>query len=188
MFGDPVKNTRNLGTHKFSEVCNAIGDGLHGTPKYDDDGEYYFINGNNLWDKKIVFTPETRRVGQDEFTKHYIALDDSTVLLSINGTLGKTALYNGEKIVLGKSACYCRLKDCLDKVFVLELFKNDAFQEFMNAKATGTTIRNFGLKALRDFKIIVPEFTQQLQFADFIQQADKSKFVTLELVNNCVIK
>ena len=30
------------------EITSHLGDGLHGTPKYTENGEYYFINGNNL--------------------------------------------------------------------------------------------------------------------------------------------
>lgn len=33
---------------RLGEISSKIGDGLHGTPKYDDEGSYYFINGNNL--------------------------------------------------------------------------------------------------------------------------------------------
>ena len=36
------------------DVVTKLGDGLHGTPIYDDNGEYYFINGSNLVDGKIV--------------------------------------------------------------------------------------------------------------------------------------
>ena len=35
-------------------VVIKLGDGLHGTPKYDDNGEYYFVNGNNLSNGKII--------------------------------------------------------------------------------------------------------------------------------------
>ena len=35
------------------DVTSFLGDGLHGTPNYSDDGEYYFINGNNLNDGKL---------------------------------------------------------------------------------------------------------------------------------------
>jgi type I restriction enzyme, S subunit len=38
----------------LEDITTRIGDGLHGTPKYDSDGEYYFINGNNLKDGKIL--------------------------------------------------------------------------------------------------------------------------------------
>src|SRR5690606_19212564 len=37
----------------LEELTIKIGDGLHGTPKYDDNGDYYFINGNNLDDGRI---------------------------------------------------------------------------------------------------------------------------------------
>ena len=35
-------------TVKLSDVVSVLGDGIHGTPKYTENGEYYFINGNNL--------------------------------------------------------------------------------------------------------------------------------------------
>jgi type I restriction enzyme S subunit len=38
----------------LEEITTHIGDGLHGTPKYDAEGEYYFINGNNLKDGKML--------------------------------------------------------------------------------------------------------------------------------------
>ena len=46
MFGDPVKNPKKWATKCFDDVCDGIGDGLHGTPEYDDNGDYPFINGN----------------------------------------------------------------------------------------------------------------------------------------------
>ena len=42
------------------ELTTSIGDGLHGTPKFDDNGEYYFVNGNNL-DGIISIKKETQR-------------------------------------------------------------------------------------------------------------------------------
>jgi type I restriction enzyme S subunit len=33
---------------KLEDITSKLGDGLHGTPQYDENGEYYFINGNNL--------------------------------------------------------------------------------------------------------------------------------------------
>jgi type I restriction enzyme, S subunit len=37
----------------LTEITTKIGDGLHGTPFYENRGEYYFINGNNLINGKI---------------------------------------------------------------------------------------------------------------------------------------
>ena len=48
MFGDPVRNEKGWNTYALAEMCDGIGDGLHGTPEYDENGEYPFINGNIL--------------------------------------------------------------------------------------------------------------------------------------------
>ena len=53
------------------ESCTDIlGDGLHGTPKYTENGDYAFVNGNNLNSGKIVVKTETKRVSEQEFEKY----------------------------------------------------------------------------------------------------------------------
>ena len=60
MFGDPVKNSMNWPITSLDDMCNGIGDGLHGTPDYDENGQYPFINGNNLLNGTIVVTSSTQ--------------------------------------------------------------------------------------------------------------------------------
>lgn len=72
MFGDPVKNTMNWQCKSLNDVCDGIGDGLHGTPEYDDNGEYPFINGNNLIDGHIIVTPVTKMVAEEIYRRHFI--------------------------------------------------------------------------------------------------------------------
>lgn len=102
----------------LGKLTSKLGDGLHGTPKYNEDGEYYFINGNNLNDGEIIFKNRTKKVSKIEFDKYKKILNDRTVLVSINGTLGNVAFYNNEKIILGKSACYFNLLEYIDKHFI----------------------------------------------------------------------
>ena len=64
----------------LGDLC-VIGDGLHGTPKYDDSGEYYFINGNNLDNGRIVFNDKTKKVDELIFKKHGIFLPSKTLFL-----------------------------------------------------------------------------------------------------------
>ena len=102
----------------IAECSTILGDGLHGTPKYDENGEYAFINGNNLHNGRIVIKPDTKRVGLSEYEKHKKELTDRTVLVSINGPLGNVAVYNGEKVILGKSACYFNVSTDCDVQFM----------------------------------------------------------------------
>ena len=175
MFGDPVSNEKGWETNSMSEVCIGIGDGLHGTPQYDADGEIAFINGNNLIDGKIVITERTQFVNENEAKKIYVELDSNTILLSINGTLGKTAIYNNERVVLGKSACYLRLGNLLNVRFVMALMNTDEFLHFLENNSSQSTIKNVGLKAIRNNKIIIPPLSLQQQFADKISAIEVQK-------------
>ena len=177
LFGDPVKNDMGWESKPLSEVCDGIGDGLHGTPVYDDNGEYPFINGNNLIGGKIVITPATKMVSEETYKKHFIDISTNAILISINGTLGKLAFYCGETVMLGKSACYCNLKQNINKRFVYGVMKSDSFAEFLDNSSTKSTIKNVGLKAMREYKLILPPTELQEQFAAFVEQTDKSKFV-----------
>ena len=175
LFGDPVKNNMGWESKPLNDVCDGIGDGLHGTPEYDEGGEYPFINGNNLIDGEIIITPATKMVAAKTYEKHFVDISTNAILISINGTLGKLAFYNGEKVMLGKSACYCNLKQDINKVFVYGVMKSDAFAEFLENSSTKSTIKNVGLKAMREFRLILPPMELQEQFAAFVEQTDKSK-------------
>ena len=54
--------------YKLEEVTSILGDGIHGTPKYDDEGSIFFINGNNLENGKIVIKENTneRTIAKNE--------------------------------------------------------------------------------------------------------------------------
>jgi type I restriction enzyme, S subunit len=145
----------------LQDVVTILGDGLHGTPKYDENGEYYFINGSNLSNGKIVIHDRTKKTTVEEYQKYKKDLNDRTILVSINGTLGNVALYDNEKCVLGKSACYFNVRENVDKLFVKYVVINQHFQEYISLFATGTTIKNVSLKTMREYPFILPPRKEQ---------------------------
>lgn len=147
----------NWEIRELKEVVSVLGDGLHGTPKYDDNGEYYFINGNNLSNGKILIKDETKRTSKSEYEKYKKPLNSRTILISINGTLGNVATYNGEKCFLGKSACYFNVLENVDKHFIKYLFYDNRFKDYIYNFATGTTIKNISLKSMREYKFLIPK-------------------------------
>ena len=126
----------------LKELTTHLGDGLHGTPKYTIDGDYHFINGNNLKDGVIEFKSSTKKVSIEEFNQHKKNLTDRTILVSINGTLGNIAFYNNEKIILGKSACYFNMKENVDKNYIKYVLSSPYFLTYAHKEATGATIKN----------------------------------------------
>ncbi|WP_347202237.1 restriction endonuclease subunit S [Nonlabens sp.] len=176
MFGDPVTNPKGWDYKNLSELVSKLGDGIHGTPNYSEDGEYYFINGNNLHQGQIFIDDKTKRVSKAEFLKHRKELNSNTVLVSINGTIGKVAFYNNEPIMLGKSACYFNLiEGVVNRSFLYNIFYSPYFKRYAGNQATGSTIKNVSLKTMRAFPIPYPPLKLQNQFAERVAQIEKQK-------------
>ena len=156
----------------LEDITTKIGDGLHGTPKYDSNGEYYFINGNNLKNGKIVVKSDTKRVAKNEALKYQKALSNQTILLSINGTIGSLALYSSEKCMLGKSACYINVSNEVDVRFLYYHFLDEEFQFYIEMVATGTTIPNVPLKGIREYSFNLPQLEEQKAIAEVLSSLD----------------
>lgn len=157
---------------KLQEIVSKLGDGLHGTPEYDINGEYYFINGNNLIDGKIVIKENTQRVTEKEYLKYKKELNDRTILLGINGTIGNVAIYNGEKCILGKSACYFNVINDVSKDYIKYVIMDKTFQTYIENFANGSTIMNVSLKVVRDYEFALPPISEQTSIASILSSLD----------------
>lgn len=157
---------------KISDFINQIGDGIHGTPNYTKHGEYYFINGNNLRDGKIVISSDTLKISEEEYKKIERPLNENTILLSINGTLGKLAIYEGENIALGKSACYINVKETVNKYFVKYVLSTKEFQRYIHLVAHGSTIKNLAPSQVADYEFEVSDRLEQEKMALLLKSLD----------------
>ena len=156
---------------RLREITTILGDGLHGTPKYNKNGDYYFINGNNLENGKIIIKSDTQKVDDTEYQKYKKELNDNTVLVSINGTIGNIAFYNNEKIILGKSACYFNLISPSFKNYIYLLIKTSFFLVYATTNATGSTIKNVSLDTMRNFLLPFPPLSEQQRIFSAIEKA-----------------
>ena len=157
----PFEIPNNWTWARLSSIVSILGDGIHGTPTYDQQGTVYFINGNNLCNGQIVIKDDTKRVSKEEACKHKRELSVDTVLTSINGTIGNVAFYSGENIILGKSACYFNLLPGIEKEYVKLLLETDYYLKYASKVATGTTIKNVPLKGMRELLVPIPTCAEQ---------------------------
>ena len=168
----PDIDCSNVEYIKLKDVCK-IGDGLHSTPIYDNNGSYYFINGNNLENGRITFTENTKRINISQYERYKIELDDATILMSINGTIGKIALYNREPIILGKSVAYFNVNERILKKYLYYLLQTNRSNAYYEKNLTGSTIKNLGLKALREYQIPLPPIDVQKNIIKILDRFDK---------------
>ena len=158
--------------YKLSEYLDSFGDGIHGTPKYDEYGDYYFINGNNLNDGKIEITSKTLKVSANEYEKIKRNLNEKSLLVSINGTLGNIAFYNGERIALGKSACFLNLKESSCREYLRYVLETKEFKSYMNRFAGQSTIKNVSPTQISEFEFYAPPLPTQQKIAAILSSLD----------------
>jgi type I restriction enzyme S subunit len=137
-------------------LTTQIGDGIHTTPKYSKNTNFYFINGNNLVDGEIEIG-SAQCVTEEEYKKHFKDLNSRTILYSINGTIGNIAIYKNEKVILGKSACYITCKSSVNLDYLFFILQTFSIQRFYELEMTGSTIKNLSLASVRNTPIAIPK-------------------------------
>ena len=174
--------TEDWEQRKLDELTIFIGDGLHGTPKYDENGSYYFINGNNLVDNKVSVTEETKKVAFEALGNDDRRLDSTAILMSINGTIGTLARYNNENIMLGKSVAYITPKN-INRDFLFYQLQGNVIQSYFYKNLTGTTIKNLGLGTIKNTIVMSTLSEEESTIGRFFYKLDQ--YITL---HQCKLK
>ncbi len=160
---------------KFKYLSQAIGDGIHTTPNYDENGSAYFINGNNIGEKFLVFKDGTNTVSDEELSNYKLPLlTENTVFITLNGaTYGKTSFYQGEKVLLGKSAGYITFNQSENKEYLRYYLQSNVAKLIMDLSLLGSTIANVSLRTLNNFIIPYPSQSEQLDIVNYLNSKCK---------------
>lgn len=154
---------------KLKYETYKIGDGIHTTPNYISGTEIFFINGVNLSNRKISITENTMSVPSNEYEKYKISLNTGSILISLNGTIGNLAIYNGEKVIFGKSAAYIELKDQIYNLFLYYALQTQYILNYFEDSFSGTTIKNLSLHTLRNTPLALPSLCEQKAIVQHIE-------------------
>lgn len=110
---------------------------------------------------------------EEAYKNNAAILNDRTILLSINGTIGNVALYNNEPIMLGKSACFINVSPHINKHYVYHYLQTNKCQTYFKSELTGTTIKNLSLQSVRNAKIALPSIYEQNRIAKLLDVIDE---------------
>ena len=165
----------------LSQICDALSDGLHKAPVFNPTGEYLFVNATNLEKGYIVDKDEGKRADFSEYQKYGVELNDRTVLYSIDGTIGNIARYRGEKVILGKGACYLMVKNGVDPDYIYFLLQSEAFNEYIRKMSTGSTIHHISLETIRNFKFQLPDYDTQKSISSVLMAMENKIHLNVRL-------
>ena len=113
----------------------------------------------------------------------YDALTDKSrpkigdVLLTKDGTLGRTALVEHEGICINQSVAAIRCNDRIMPEFLVNMLQMPEYQEKMLADAGGVTVKHLYITRVDKMLVLVPDVDTQREWIAFINQSDKSKLI-----------
>ena len=159
--------------YKLEDVCTELSDGLHKAPKFVNGGDYIFVNAKNISHGFIVDNDPTKKSTYEEYVKYSSPLNETTVLYSIDGTIGNIALFRGEKCILGKGACYLNPNPALlDRMYLYYELQTLRFKSYIDKMSTGSTIKHISLKTMRNYNMKIPSINTQQQIVSILKSLD----------------
>ena len=181
MFGDPVQNEKGWKTRPLLEMGNCKnGMNFH----YDDCGvEINCLGVGDFKDLSVIEnTEELPIVSLNEMpSEEYLLKDDDIVFVRSNGNkalVGRSlAVYPGDVPTTFSGFCirYRKHDKEVTVPYLLRVLKTDSIRLKMAGR--GANIQNLNQQILGTLIIPVPPIELQNQFADFVNQVDKSKFI-----------
>ncbi|MFH7010474.1 restriction endonuclease subunit S [Flavobacterium sp. FlaQc-52] len=150
---------------------------------FTDKGEYLVItNGNIQNNSSTVDNSKGNRINIYEATRHYV-LDINEVLVTMDGTVGRTAKVINNKQVLAQRVG--RLKAFFDSEFLYQFLNTGKFFNEMKIKSHGGTIKHISLTEIADYKSYVPQSeTEQSKIGQYFKNLD----IQIELLQTQIDK
>lgn len=168
------------------ELCSVIVDCPHTTPKYDGELKNPAIRTSEI-KKGYISWESMRYVSDEEYEERISRLrpEAGDIVYGREGTFGNAAvLPDGYKFCLGQRVMLLRpdYKKCTSEYLLHAVISDDVYRQAVG-KNNASTVAHVNVKDVKQFKIPLPSFAKQNQFADFVKQVDKSKSVIQKSLN-----
>ena len=189
MFGDPINNPKSWEVKKLKDISTKILSG--NTPKggsevYVDEGIMFF-RSQNVWKNKLVLDDiayidkETHdRMLKSSLKNRDILMTKTGRINTENSSLGRAAMFLGEddSANINGHVYLVRLQECEVNEFVLFILTTNEYRDYIRSVCVGgIDKRQINKEHLEEFPIIYPPIELQNQFANFVNQVDKLKFI-----------
>ncbi|WP_022932352.1 restriction endonuclease subunit S [Treponema bryantii] len=176
MFGNPIDNDKSFPKKRMTDVCPIQEAKLQ-------------IVSDSVWLLNLDMIEQDTGTILD---KQFVSMDEvgnSTIQFSSDHVLYSKLRPYLNKVALPDEAGYASSelvpflpKREMNKIYFAYLLRSDSFVELINSKSGGAKMPRASMDFIRKFEIPVPPLSLQKQFAAFVQQIDKSKFVVKQQI------
>ncbi|AZZ67669.1 restriction endonuclease subunit S [Lactobacillus johnsonii] len=176
MFGDIIHNSKKLPTKSLHQICNTVSGGTPSRKHL----EYY--GGNIPFVTTVALGPNyiDAEDAQDYLTEEGVK-ESATRKIPVNSILF------GNRVGVGKSSIN-KVEVCINQDIIaltdIDFEKNnllflkmvlEEYKEYFEVQKRGATIKGIPSKIVKNISIPIVSLSLQNEFANFVQQVDKSK-------------
>ena len=177
MFGDPITNEYGWNVETLKDICVGKLSYGSGAAAVEYDGQTRYVRITDITDSGEL----TDDIKSPNVIDEKYLLNEGDILFARSGaTVGKTVRYQAKYGRCIYAGFLIRLIPDLDKVipeYVFGFTKSAYYEEFVKKTQRAVGQPNINAQEYGDLKICVPPLDLQRQFAAFVEQSDKSKFV-----------
>ena len=173
LFGDPLLNEKGFPVEKLSVSCpfNVYKGNVEIT-----NGKVWLLNLDMI-ESNTGAVLSKQYVCLSEVGNSVIKFDKDCVLYSkLRPYLNKVVISDGSGYA-SSELVYMKTGKRIRKEFLANLLRSKSFVDYIDSKSGGAKMPRASMDFLRSFPLIVPPERLQEQFATFVNQIDKSKFV-----------
>ena len=180
MFGTLDNPSQEFEKATLKELCNKITDGKHGGCIQEEGTNRYFVGAREIYDDEIHYETAPQ-INIAEFEKDYkrcnVEIGDF-LIVNTGATIGKSAIASDIRTthtLLQKSVALLKVKqEALNPVFLKWCYRVNTKMYLVESASAQP---NLLLSKINSTIIYVPDINLQNEFAIFVEQVDKSKFV-----------
>ena len=172
MFGMGSNDMKHIGD--IANICR--GASPRPISKYvtnENDGVNWIKIGD-VSEKDIYITHTSEKITKDGAKKSR-AVEPGDFILSNSMSFGRPYLVGINGCVHDGWLIISGYQEYLDPLFFYYELRSDLVQRQFNGSANGSCVKNLNSDLVKKIKIYVPPKEQQILFADFVKQVDKSK-------------
>lgn len=176
MFGNLRMNTKGWSVKTFDKLSYLITDGEHSTPRRITQG-VYLLSARNILNHSLQLE-DVDYIDKEEYKRiaKRVVPQEGDVLISCSGTVGRCCSVPASvKFQMVRSVALIRFKEEINHVFAEYMITSDYLQEQIKGSQTVSAQANLFQGKIKALKGFVPPIELQNQFADFVNQVDKSK-------------
>ena len=176
LFGDTILNPFGWEKNILGIVCD-VRDGTHDSPQYYEIG-YPLVTSKNVTGGKIDLTG-CSLICEADFKKinERSKVDIGDIIMPMIGTVGKPVVVDIEPNFAIKNVALIKFRTNSKVLnsYIRALLQSDYFDDAVFNKVRGGTQKFISLGDIRKLEVLVPSMEVQNQFADFVEQSNKSK-------------